>query len=124
MTITSTKLFLRDFAVEVEIGIHEFEKAAAQRVLISIEMDVDGGSDAASEIGDDDIAAVLDYDFLRREILALIAGRRFNLQETLCRSIVEIVARRPQVHAALVSIRKPDVYPDCAAVGVEMTYRR
>lgn len=133
MTITSTKLFLQDFAVDVDIGIHDFEKAAAQRILISIEMDVDGepisnsdGSAAsrASADEEDDIATVLDYDFLRREILDLVGGRRFNLQETLCRAIVEIVARRPRVLSAVVSTRKPDVYADCAGVGVEMTYRR
>ena len=120
MPITSTKLFLQDFAVEADIGIHDFEKAEPQRLLISVELEVDGTEQA----GEDDIASVLDYDFLRQEIRELITARRFNLQETLCRAIVGIVALRSDVKLAIVSTRKPDVYPDCVAIGVEMTYRR
>ena len=120
MPITSSRLFLRDFDVQANIGIHEFEKAGPQRLLISIELEV-----SVSEIPrNDDIATVLDYDFLRREILELASGRHFNLQETLCREIIAIVARHDGVVAATVSTRKPDVYPDCDAVGVELTYRR
>lgn len=120
MPITSSKLFLRDFVVHANIGIHAFEKTGPQRLLISVELAVDV-SDAPSG---DDIGTVLDYDFLRREILELVSDRRFNLQETLCREIVAIVARHDRVQEATVSTRKPDVYPDCAAVGVELTYRR
>ena len=119
MPITSTTLFLHDHIVEVDIGIHDFEKAQPQRILISAEIDVEAGCGTQ-----DDIATVLDYDFLRREIAALVDGRHFNLQETLCRSVITIIGRQPGVQAAVVSVRKPDVYPDCAAVGVRMRYRR
>ena len=113
-------MFLQDFDVRANIGIHAFEKAGPQRLLISVELEVD----ASNEQSEDDIGTVLDYDFLRSEILELVSGRRFNLQETLCREIVAIVARHDGVKAATVSTRKPDVYPDCAAVGVELAYRR
>ncbi len=120
MPVISTTLFLDDHAIEVDIGIHDFEKAKPQRILVSVELDID----TTEEISFDNIASVLDYDFLRREIHDLISGRRFNLQEVLCREIVAIVARRPEVRAAIVSTRKPDVYADSAAVGVRMQYRR
>lgn len=120
MPITSSKMFLRDFVVQASIGIHAFEKTSPQRLLISVDLEV-GVSDTPSE---DDIAMVLDYDFLRRGILDLVSDRHFNLQETLCREIIALVARHGAVRVAIVSTRKPDVYPDCAAVGVELTYRR
>jgi 7,8-dihydroneopterin aldolase/epimerase/oxygenase len=120
MPITSSKMFLRDFAVQANIGIHAFEKTGPQRLLISVDLEVD----ITDESGKDDIGTVLDYDFLRREIMELVSCRRFSLQETLCREIVGIVASHDAVIAATVSTRKPDVYPDCAAVGVELTYRR
>ncbi len=50
----------------------------------------------------------------------IVAGRRFNLQETVCRAIYDLVAARHGVVALRVSTRKPDIYPDCAAVGVEL----
>ena len=47
-------------------------------------------------------------------------GRRVNLQETLVREIYELIAARAGVTGLRVSTRKPDVYPDCAGVGVEL----
>ncbi len=120
MPITSSKLFLTDFSVQAKIGIHDFEKAAPQRLLICVELEVDNPSGST----EDEIGAVLDYDFLRTGIQALVAERHFNLQETLCREIIAMVAYHRSVKSAVVSTRKPDVYPDCAAVGVELTYQR
>ena len=120
MAIVSTKLFLIDFEVIADIGIHEFEQGAPQRILISVEMEVKPPPGAAA----DQIETVLDYDFLRREILGLVEGQRFNLQETFCREIIAILSRQPAVLAAVVSTRKPDVYPDAGGVGVEMVFQR
>ena len=45
-----------------------------------------------------------------------------DLQETLCDTVLAAMLAHPQVVAARVSTRKPDVYDDCDAVGVE-TFR-
>jgi 7,8-dihydroneopterin aldolase/epimerase/oxygenase len=50
----------------------------------------------------------------------LVDERRYNLQETMCRAIYDLIAARQGVTALRVSTRKPDIYPDCAAVGVEL----
>ena len=68
----------------------------------------------------DEAGRAWDYDFLRTEIGALVADRRFNLQETVVREIYDLVAARRGVTALRVSSRKPDIYPDCAGVGVEL----
>ena len=62
-----------------------------------------------------------DYDFLRTEIAALAKGRRFNLQETFVREVYDLIAARRGVTALRVATRKPDIYPDCAGVGVELS---
>jgi dihydroneopterin aldolase len=62
----------------------------------------------------------VDIGFHDFEIGRLADGRRFNLQETLVREIYELVAARRGVSALRVSSRKPDIYPDCAGVGVEL----
>jgi dihydroneopterin aldolase len=120
MPITSSKLFLTDFAVQANIGIHDFEKAGPQRLLISVEIEVEVPVPPSS----DEIEAVLDYEFLRSGILDLLTDRHFNLQETLCREIIAMIAGHATVKSAVVSTRKPDVYPDCGAVGVSLTYQR
>ena len=69
----------------------------------------------------DTVAQAWDYDFLRKSVLALVEGRRFNLQETVVHAVYDMVAARAGVTALRVSTRKPDVYPDCRAVGVELS---
>jgi dihydroneopterin aldolase len=110
------RVVLRDFALDADIGFHEFEVGAPQRLLVTIEVWLDEASFAAS----DDVAAAWDYDFLRAGVKQLVAGRRFNLQETLVREIYALIAARKGVTALRVSTSKPDVYPDCEMVGIEL----
>ncbi|HJQ58564.1 MAG TPA: dihydroneopterin aldolase [Vineibacter sp.] len=114
------RIFLRNHRVMVDIGIHDFEKGAPQPLLINIEVYLRPPAAAL----DDNIANTLDYDFLREGIARLIAGRRFNLQETLVHAILDFCLSREEVLLARVSSEKPDVYPDCEAVGYEATQVR
>ena len=44
MALTSNsqrKIILKDMAVDLSIGIHDFEKTAKQNVIINIELDLD-----------------------------------------------------------------------------------
>ena len=43
-----------------------------------------------------------------------------ELQETLCDDVANTLLEHPKVQAVRVSTEKPDVYPDCDAVGVEV----
>lgn len=111
------RIFLQDFDLAVDIGFHDHEVGAPQRLLVSVDVEVDEASFAS----EDTVAAAWNYDFLRTEIIRMTEGRRFNLQETLAREIYELVAARKGVVALKVSTRKPDIYPDCAGVGVEIS---
>lgn len=110
------KVVLEDLVLDVEIGFHDFEIGRTQRLLVSVEVWLDEGAFAAT----DAVADAWDYDWLRSGIVGLARGRRFNLQETLVRAVYDLVAARRGVTALRVSSRKPDVYPDCAGVGVEL----
>lgn len=110
------KIVLEDLQLDLDIGFHDFEIGNPQRLMVTIEVWVDERSFASS----DEAGSAWDYDFLRTEIGALVAGRRFNLQETLVREIYDLVAARRGVTALRVSTRKPDIYPDCGGVGVEL----
>jgi len=63
---------------------------------------------------------VVDYDFIRRTVATRLSQGHIHLQETLCDDILAAILAHPKVHAARVSTAKPDVYPDCEAVGVEV----
>ena len=68
----------------------------------------------------DELDEVVDYDFIRRTVAARLSQGHIHLQETLCDDLLTQVLAHPKVRAARVSTAKPDVYPDCEAVGVEV----
>ena len=111
------RIFLNDFDLPVDIGFHDFEVGTPQRLLGSGEVFVE--ADAFASV--DTATAAWNYDFLRTEIRRMTEGRRFNLQETLAREIYMLIAARQGVTGLRVSTRKPDIYSDCAGVGVEIS---
>jgi dihydroneopterin aldolase len=66
------------------------------------------------------LAEVVDYDFIREVIARRVAQGHIVLQETLCDDLMHELIAHPQVQAVRLSSCKPDVYPDCEAVGVEI----
>ena len=110
------KIVLENYELPVDIGFHDFEIGNPQRLLITVEVWLE----EASFVESDEQTDAWNYDFLRLEIAALAKSRRFNLQETLARGIFDLVAARNGVTAIRVVTRKPDVYPDCDSVGVEL----
>ncbi len=96
------------------IGIHGFEQAARQRLMVSVTLMVRAPG------GQDEIGAVVDYDFVREGVLGLVAARHFNLQEALCGEILELCLRQTGVLGAVVQTNKPDVYPGVAEVACRM----
>lgn len=115
-TRIARRIRLEEFAVMVSIGIHEAERQAPQRVLIDVEIEL---ADAWHGEGDR-IDRALDYDFLRRAILGLVAGRHFNLQETLAGEILKACLAEGGIRRVRVATRKPDIYPDCKSIGFEI----
>jgi dihydroneopterin aldolase len=115
-TAASRRIFLRNFETRISIGVHDFEKQAKQRVVINVDLYLE----PAGRIQRDHLSETVDYDFLRREIASLADSGHFHLQETFCERVLELCLARPGVTAARVSSEKPDVYPDCDAVGFEI----
>lgn len=114
------RLFLRNHRVMANIGIHDFEKRGPQALLINVELYLKPPTAPL----DDNVANTLDYDFLRDGIARLVTRQHYNLQETLVHAILELCLARDEVLMARVSSEKPDVYPDCEAVGYEATRAR
>jgi dihydroneopterin aldolase len=110
------RIFLRGLTRLVHIGVHDFERAAAQRIIFDIDLWVPLQRSAPQR---DHIEEVVDYDFVRDVVTRLLARGHIDLQETLCDAVLDAMLAHPHVVAARVSTRKPDVYADCDAVGVE-----
>ena len=103
--------------MKARIGIHDFELRAPQRLLIDVELYVPLKYSTPNA---DHISEVVDYDFIRQVILKRIELGHINLQETLVDDVLRELLLHEGVRAARVSSSKPDVFPDCASVGVQV----
>lgn len=115
--IDCRRLFLSNYEIYINIGVHDFEKRGEQRVLINVDLFVPLNESTPTH---DQLDEVLDYDFMRRSIVERVSKGHIHLQETLCDDVARIMLAHPHVRAVKVSTAKPDVYPDCDAVGVEI----
>ncbi|MDE2252878.1 MAG: dihydroneopterin aldolase [Betaproteobacteria bacterium] len=111
------RLFLKNYEVRINIGVHDFEKRGEQRVVINVDLYVPY---AYSTPKQDKLEEVVDYDFMRRTIAERLARGHIHLQETLCDDVAALMLQHAGVRAVRVATEKPDVYPDCQAVGVEV----
>jgi len=64
------RLFLRKHTVDVRIGAHDFEKHAPQRIVFNVELFVPYSASTPTQ---DDLAEVVDYDFIRAVIARRVA---------------------------------------------------
>ncbi|MDP3138327.1 MAG: dihydroneopterin aldolase [Burkholderiaceae bacterium] len=111
------RLFLRNYEVHINIGVHEFELRGEQRVVFNVDLYIPLEQSTPLR---DALEEVVDYDFMRKSIIDRVSQGHIYLQETLCDDIVRLMLAHDKVRAVRVSTEKPDVYPDCDAVGVEV----
>ena len=91
------RLFLRGHAVQVDIGVHDFEKAAPQRLLIDVDLYVPL---AGSTPAHDTLAEVVDYDFIRVVVAERVGRGHIELQETLADDLLAALLAHPQIGRA------------------------
>ena len=116
LKVRQSRILLDSLEVMTDIGFHEFEIGAPQRLLITVELWLED----LDPPGDDDHQSAWNYDYLRTEVGRIAGERRYNLQETLVHAIFQRVAAYRGVKALRVKSVKPDIYPDAEGVGVEI----
>ena len=108
------RIFVHDYVLDVEIGVHHHEKGVTQRVRFCVDVEVTSATGAL----DDDIDRTLDYDHITNGIKSIIARGHINLVETLAEEVAQHCLDHPRAARVTVSIEKLDKDP--GAVGVEI----
>lgn len=116
------RMFVRDLVLDAQIGVYAHEHGRTQRIRINLDLDV--LDDNTLAIGPDELRRVVDYERLVVATRAAVATGHTRLVETLAERIAELCLADRRVAAARVTIEKLDVFPDIAAVGVEVERRR
>jgi dihydroneopterin aldolase len=109
-------IYLQQLRLLQSVGIHDFERLAPQPYLIDIELHVQ----SSYITREDNIKEAIDYDAVRNGVKEHLGSRHFDLQETIAQDILRIcfIADSRITHVR-VRTAKTDVYPDCAAVGLD-----
>ncbi|MDX2203038.1 MAG: dihydroneopterin aldolase, partial [Hyphomicrobiaceae bacterium] len=110
------RVLVRDLEVVASVGVYEHEKRYEQRVVVSLEIDVEDAYDGRS----DRLEQVLDYGLVVEKVTRLIQQEHVHLIETLAERIAELCLASPTVTKVRVRIEKPDVLPSVRSVGVEI----
>jgi 7,8-dihydroneopterin aldolase/epimerase/oxygenase len=114
------RVFVSGLELIGSIGVYEHEKRYEQRIVVSVELDVQDDYDGRS----DQIDHVYDYDHAIATVRAAVDAGHTNLIETLAERIAEGCLEDRRVLKARIMIEKPDVLPSCRAVGIEITRTR
>ena len=102
----------------VYLGILPHEREGLQQLLIDLEIELRPDMPDPHE----DVANVLNYDGIRTRIIELAQARHYNLLESLARELLSVFEDEQLFTKVRLSVQKPDVYADAAAVGYEIDY--
>jgi 7,8-dihydroneopterin aldolase/epimerase/oxygenase len=107
-------LFLRDFRLDITIGLYEWERQAPQPVLIDLEIGLydhkAGHSDA--------IADTIDYGAVAQRIKDSLVDKNIRLVETLGEHIAEIVRGEFGAPWVRITVRKLAILGHVKELGI------
>ena len=114
------RIVLRGLRVTGHHGVFDRERRDGQEFVVDAELEVDASRAAAS----DDLVDTVDYGVLAQRLAAVIAGEPVNLIETLAERLVHECLADPRVHAATVTVHKPQAPIPLSFADVTITLRR
>jgi 7,8-dihydroneopterin aldolase/epimerase/oxygenase len=112
------RIRIESLRVMASIGILEHELLARQQLLITLDVEQ---PDAPLLPAGDDVMHVLDYRQLRDIARAESEGEHITMLETLAGRIATRLLAFSSVGRATVRVVKPNIFPDCDGVSVEVT---
>ena len=101
-------------------GVFDHERRDGQEFVVDAALEVDTAAAAAS----DDLTDTVDYGNLAQLLAAVVAGEPVNLLETLVARLAAECLADPRVHAATVTVHKPQAPIPLAFADVAVTIRR
>jgi len=112
---TLDKILLSNISVHAVIGVHRYEQASAQPLLIDFAFSVDTDCAAKS----DSIANTCDYAAVYTDIIAFVKNNPCRLLETLAQRLIDHLKNKFQLTGMrLVITKKPVDMPQISGVSV------
>ncbi len=115
------KIVFRKLRAVCSIGVYEHEKNGPQPLAIDCDVYLDRKYVDPKR---DSLTEVLDYNLIRSAILESLNNAHVHLVETLVIRVTEQLLQIPGVQAVRLLATKPQIYPDCDGVGIEVFRKR
>ena len=109
-------VFVRELDIMATVGIHEHEKLAPQKIVVSLDLTVRDSGLVSSDRLDD----VVCYERVVDRIKEICGAGHTNLIETLAERMAAAALEDRRVLGTRVRIEKPDAFADCRSVGIEI----
>lgn len=113
-------IFIENIPTQAVIGIHDFEKAAPQKLIVSVEL----GTDISRAAESDDVQYALDYDAISRFIDETVQASTVGLIETLAAHLVNELFVHFAMQSIKLTIKKPGAIAYTQQVGVSIFRER
>ena len=110
------KISIVDLEVHYRVGVPDEERARAQRLLLTIEME----SDFAAAAKTDSIADTIDYFAVSQRLLKFGDGKSWKLIEKLAADIADMILSEFHPAAITVEVKKFPI-PQARYVSVSVT---
>lgn len=107
-------IFLRDFRIDVFLGVYSWEKPLPQRVSIDLDIALPGQRAATS----DDLGDTIDYGAVLGRLRETLPGRHFALLESLAEHIAGVVRGEFGAPWVRVTVTKLGMLRDLERVGL------
>ena len=114
------EVIIEGLSLKAVIGVHDWERAFAQRLAADVVMAVDTSAPAASDaLGD-----AVDYAAIADRLLKVAEASECLLIERLAEQLAEAVLEVAAVDQVTLTLWKPGAVPAARNVGVRITRRR
>jgi FolB domain-containing protein len=110
------KITINDLEVFYHVGVPDEERARPQRLLLTLEMEIDFTKAAAC----DDLTKTIDYFAVSQRLISFGHGKAWRLIETLALEITDLVLNEFKAKRATVEVKK-FIIPETKFVGVKVS---
>lgn len=114
-----SRISIVDLEVHYCVGVTEEERAKPQRLLLTVDMNLDFSSAALS----DRIEKTIDYNAVAQDLLKFGQNRSWKLLEKLASNIADMILSQYHAQAVLVEAKK-FIIPQARYVSVSLTKSR
>ena len=107
-------VFVHGLHVDALIGVHDWERALRQTLVI----DLDLGSDLRAGAAHDALADALDYQAVAKRVTGFVEASSYQLLESLAEALAALLIAEFAIPWLRIRIAKPGAVPAAREVGV------